>query len=129
MKYTLTMDEEQAQKLSEACELYARLKAGQWGELLELCLEWKDPLYRKKYDEAMEHLLKARAIVYPNLHGIGHSYGVGKLMDAELVWELYKVLEHRISWTRHPEGGIGVNFDTPMCVSGHDLAVCTAETK
>lgn len=129
MKYTLTMDEEQAQMLSKACELYARLKAGQWEELLQLCLEWKDPLFRNKYDAALIPLLDARKIVYPELHGVGHSYGVGKLGDADLVWELHKVLEHRISWTRHPEGGMGVNFDAPISFTGHDLAVCTVETE
>lgn len=125
-KYRLDLTDDQAKIVSNALELYARLKMGQWSELVDLCLEFSDPDFaHKKFDLLEPGLMDLRKIVYPELYGLGHSFGVGKFEDADLAWEVYEVLRHRISWTEHPEGGMGVSFDKPMSFRNNELAECT----
>lgn len=125
-KYRLDMTPEQAKITEKALELYARLKMGQWGELADLCLDLNDPDYAyKKFDVLQPGLMQLRSVAYPSLHGIGHSFGVGSFKDADLAWEVHETIRHRIAWTEHPEGGLGVDFDTPRSFRGNELAECT----
>lgn len=128
-KYVLEMDEEQAKILQKACEFYARVRMGQWQEVPQICLDLSDHQYIEKLVVSKAHLQKARKAVYPDLHGEGHSYGVGKFEDSDMAWELYEVVRHCQAWHNHPEGGIGVAFDKPMCFSGHPLAKCHSKDK
>ena len=121
------MNEKQAKLVSKALELYTRLRIGQWRELIDLCVEFSDEQYCEKRDILEPKLLDARKVAYPELNGIGHSYGVGKFEDADLAWEVHEVLRNKIAWTEHPEGGHTVNFDKPISFRGNELAKC--ETK
>ena len=125
-RYTLDMNEEQACMVSRALELYARLRCGQWDELIELCVPRSREDFCIKRDFLMPALMDARCIAFPELtKSRGHSYGVGSFEDADLAWEVYEVLRNKIAWTRHPEGGSGVNFDPPMSFRGSELATCS----
>lgn len=123
-KYILELDVKQAKLLAGICEKYARLRMGQWQELIGMCIDYNREDYFDAAAECKEALLNARKFAYPELHGEGHSYGVGKFTDGDMAWEIYEVLRNKIAWTEHPEGGIGVCFDKPMCFSGHSLAKC-----
>ena len=74
-KYTLELNEVQAQTVSQACEFFARIKMGQFD---------------------------ARKAIYPELNGIGHSYGVGKFADADRAFDVYQVLRHALGDPREP---------------------------
>ena len=94
MKYILELTEEQLQVLSTACEFYARIRIGQFEQITWNCLSWKDDdtdsLCRRR-DEAERLLFEARKQVYPELHGRGHSYGIGKFKDADLSYDIHQV--------------------------------------
>lgn len=123
-KYILELDVKQAKLLADICEKYARLRMGQWQELIDMCIDYNREDYFDAAAECKGALLSARKFAYPELYGEGHSYGVGKFTDGDMAWEIYEVLRNKIAWTEHPEGGIGVCFDKPMCFSGHSLAKC-----
>lgn len=126
-KYRLDLTDEQAKTTSYALELYSRLRMGQWAELIDLCLDFKDDDYaHKKFDVLIPELMRLRKEVYPELSpNWGHSYGVGKFEDADLAWEIHEVLRNKIAWTEHPEGGNGVDFGKPMSFRGNELAECS----
>ena len=104
----LTLTEEQAKIVSTACEFYCRIRIGQWNEILWYCLDLKRDDYCEARDAAEQYLLEARKFVYPELYGIGHSYGVGKFEDADIAFDVYQVLRHilgdsRTPWSMSPE--------------------------
>lgn len=39
-------------------------------------------------------LLEARNAIYPELHDIGHSYGLGRFEDADKSYDVYQVIRH-----------------------------------
>ena len=127
-KYILSLDEEQANLLSHACDFYARMRMGQWQELVSECLEFNTNDFCEQRDRMEQLLLEVRAEAMPELMAcFSHSYGVGKFHDADLVWEIYEVLRNRIAWTNNPKGGDTVDFGDPMSFSGHSLAECKVE--
>lgn len=54
------------------------------------------------YYTANKYLLDARKAIYPELNGIGHSYGVGKFADADRAFDVYQVLRHALGDPREP---------------------------
>ncbi len=133
MKYKLTMTEKQAAIIAEACEFFCRIKIGQFGEII-----WKTLIpqhtelddFCNRRDAAEAYLLKAREMIYPELHGIGHSYGVGKFEDADMAFGAYEVIRHAlgrgdgpyllkdvptISTGPEPKWGTGELMACPFC--------------
>ena len=99
-KYRLTMTEKQAAIIAEACEFLCRIKIGQFSEIV-----WKTLIPQQhigiddfcdRRDAAETYLLKAREQIYPELHGVGHSYGVGKFEDADIAFGVYEVIRHAL---------------------------------
>ena len=99
-RYRLTMTEKQAAIIAEACEFLCRIKIGQFGEII-----WKTLIPQQhigiddfcdRRDAAEAYLLKAREQIYPELHGTGHSYGVGKFEDADMAFGVYEVIRHAL---------------------------------
>lgn len=103
-KYILDLTEEQAKTVAQACEFFARIKMGQFNEIPHLLLSDELPGndYCTKRDTANQHLLEARKAIYPELHGAGHSYGVGKFADADRAFDVYQVLRHALGDSREP---------------------------
>ena len=96
---SLTMSEQTAAAVSRACEFYARVRMGQFGEITWLfandhCIE--------DYDAAERAWLEFRKHIYPDLHGAGHSYGIGKFEDADRAFDVYQVLRMQFGDTRTP---------------------------
>lgn len=125
IRYVLTLTEGQAKVVGQACELYCRLHIGQLTELNHelLLAENKDNICERR-NAADALLLKLKELYFPQLHGHGHSYGVGKYAWADRAWDVYTTLRYRMSWYHHPEGGIGVNFDCPMQFGDEPLPKC-----
>ena len=103
-KYILDLNEEQAKTVAQACEFFARIKMGQFQEIPVLCLskELSGEAYCTQRDIATKHLLDARKAIYPDLNGIGHSYGVGKFPDADRAFDVYQVLRYALGDQREP---------------------------
>lgn len=87
----LTLTEEQAQLVGRACEFYARIRMGQFGEIPFHCAEKHCP---KDPEATKRAWLELRKHIYPDLCGIGHSYGIGKFEDADKAFDVYQVIRH-----------------------------------
>ena len=100
MKYVLTMTEEQAKLIAEACEFFCRIKIGQFGEIIWKTLIPQEHIeiddFCERRDTAEYLLFKAREYIYPELRGIGHSYGIGKFRDADIAFGVYEVIRHAL---------------------------------
>lgn len=118
--YMLELSERQAQLISNAVELYARMGLGQFEMLNYFFGKPTGAL-----EQAREHLDSLRLIKNGSLNshpGIG-SDSVDD--DYRILFDLHRVIRHRLAWDRDPQatGWRGVNFDTPMKLSkNQDLA-------
>lgn len=95
--YTLTLSENQARTTAAALEFYTRFCIGQF-EVPDV-VKWRkkpdgqsDTYDRDRFDTLM---LEIRAMFFPELRGIGHSYGVGwnekrEQQEAQIGYEVYK---------------------------------------
>ena len=103
-KYILELTEEQAKIAAQACEFFARIRMGQFQEIPYLCLrsEITGGEYCARRNIAEKHLLDARKAIYPELNGIGHSYGIGKFQDADRAFDIYQVLRYALGDPRAP---------------------------
>ena len=99
----LELTDEQAGVVARACEFYARVKMGQFQEIYWECLSVKNmDNYCRRRDEAERLLLEARKPIYPDLHGLGHSYGIGKFKDADQAFDVYQVIRRLFGDDRPP---------------------------
>lgn len=142
MTYTLTLSKEQAQVLSQACEVLARLGIGQFRD----ALEWL-PVTEFRPDgwhEDMETIgmllskhMKHNVDGYRSNLGIHHK-DVSE--QARIAWDLYQVIRYRTAWDRAIEQGIvkpgeqrkwpemmQVHYDTPSKTSTEPLATMEAK--
>ena len=99
MKYILELNEEQARIVSAACEFFSRVKCGQFGRIVEECVGVP---YPDNYEEVARAMLKFRSLLYPDLHGIGHSYGMGKFRDADISSDVHQVIRKHFGDTIEP---------------------------
>ncbi len=121
--YNLTITEDQARALQKACEFLARIKIGQVAEVVDhLPLISGNINNRCDMIDGLEFLLKPMCGL-----GKNSSYGVGKFEDADILFDLYEVIRHRLSWDKAVADGLApapdvrdwmtmitVNYDTPM---------------
>ena len=104
VKYILELTEEQAKITVQACEFFARIRMGQFQEIPYLCLrgDISGGEYCTRRNIAEKHLLGARKAIYPELNGIGHSYGVGKFQDTDSAFDIYQVLRFALGDPSEP---------------------------
>lgn len=125
-EYVLRMDSETAHLVSRACELYARLRCGQFEELRYLTLFPDDTCKRtfsERIDDCSRALKEARKAAFPELDPRG-SYGVGHFRDSDIAWNTYQVMRYVMAWYEHPEGGNTVNFNKPLKVTDTPMPMC-----
>lgn len=126
-EYVLHMDAETAQIVARACELYARVRCGQFDEIQYLTVQPQDdhdPTFGDRIQKCREALYRAREAAFPDLHGPGHSYGVGKLRDSDTAWNVYQAVRYVKAWHEHPEGGYTVDFKEPLRYSDAPMPRC-----
>ena len=104
MSVKLILTDKQAQIVSTACEFYARVKMGQFQEIMWHTLDLKIHAddFCKRRDEAEKLLFEARKYLYPDLNGAGHSYGIGKFEDADKAYDVHQVLRRLFGDQREP---------------------------
>lgn len=115
-KIKLTLTEEQASVVANACEFYARVRIGQFNEIILATMSGDVSLdnFCRRRDEAERLLLEARKQLYPDLHGIGHSYGIGKFKDADQAFDVHQVLSYALGSKKEPWS----NYPLPKCEKG-----------
>lgn len=101
----LTMTEDDARYVANACEFFARVKNGQFKEIiwnfLDIRMDADD--FCKRQEQMEDLLYKARAILYPQLgEHIGSSWGYGKFRDADKAFDVYQLLRAALGNGSYP---------------------------
>lgn len=118
--YTLTMTREQALVARDAMELYARVRFGQFDNILVQTLDIFNPKNCERRDIARKHLNQAALEIIPDEYRFD--------MRLDRAWALYETIRHSIAWHDHPDGGLGASFDSPMLYSADEpMPKCTVE--
>ena len=91
-KIVLELSEAEAALVQRACEFYARIRVGQFGEISYYCMDVKDHDYSIRRQKADELLFESRKYIFPELHGVGHSYGIGKFEDADIAFDVHQAI-------------------------------------
>lgn len=126
--YHLSLTERQAQVITEALDFFSRIGMGQLEEIAHVLRVYTKPsesssLQSYRLDE-LKRLIREAANVWMGspcgCHGIS-SEEIGDVF--RVAWDLHQVIRHRLSWDRHPNGGLQVSFDTPMKYSQEPLAI------
>ncbi len=121
-KYLLEIDSEQAQIISKACELYARLHLGQLRVLVE---EFIGRMDCEKFWQLRDGMKSLEYLITGFPNNSYQSIVSPSLSDcAKTAWDIYQVVRHKIVWTEHPEpknGFRNVNYDEPLQTSMHPL--------
>lgn len=132
-KYKLEMSEEQARTMVDALDLAIRIKIGQFGEIVERCMDF-EPCEVKEWcqrrDEAEALLLQARNIIMPELRDINSlsgSHGVYAKEETERAYNVLLAVRSCIAWHNKPEGGYTVDFHKPMAIHvSEEMPKCEA---
>lgn len=111
-KYVLEITEEQAVAISNACEVAARIGMYQLHDICRFLPHSGLGKEKEIYD-----LLWEMYIRYTN-----SMENYKKPEQTNVLWDLYQVIRHRISWDNNPTGGMTVNFDRPLKTSRSDFA-------
>ncbi len=112
LNYTLKLSKRQLETIQRAAELYMRVQMGQFPYIAEIFMG--DP---------QVNIGELKDLLY----ALGRSPEGRKLQrqtrphKADMAYDIYQVIRHKLAWERNPKGGMTVDFDTPMCTSGEDL--------
>lgn len=115
--FTLELTESQARTLMTACEFYARIKMGQFQEIVFHCADKHCP---KDQDAARDAWLEFRKHLFPELHGAGHSYGIGYSKEADTAFDIYQVVRKEFG---DPRGVFSFN-EVPKCTVREEEVPC-----
>lgn len=118
MKLELTNEE--VYTVIDALDFYSRIWLGQYEEINSLlrlhgCVESAN----FEIEDCKEDYLKLRSILLPVLAGedINCSLGIWSSETnslAKSAYDMQQIIRYIQAWYIHPEGGIGVNFNTPV---------------
>lgn len=138
MPYTLTMSERQAQIISLACEILARIGIGQWRTAIEqMPLDIED---YAKWHEDLDYIGKVLSDhTKHNVDGWRKSLGIHSQDvddNARVSWDIHHVIRHKLAWERAVKEGLvesessqrdwskmmTVDYDEPHKTSDEPLA-------
>lgn len=127
MKYTLTLNEHQAEVIKRACERYMRLCIGQLEYVTDVTI-WGEAEPKEGHAiEANRVRAYTEALKY-EMFGfqMNESWGIGQApAKAKTAYDIEQVIRHRLAWDlRPPKDGntmLNINYDTPMKYGEHDL--------
>lgn len=118
--YNLQVNEEQLAMIQKALDLYSRLGIGQVEELANPFTS-PYPIVSEKGKEILKEFKKE---VFPELDS-GAYYSIFSKEapeNAKIGYDLIQVIRNFLAYERKPEGGITVDFDTPMQTSEQPLS-------
>lgn len=119
MKYQIEVSEEQARIISEALDLYMRVRLGQVEVIIE---PWRFAIRGDQQEQTAERLLVAERLVGDAKMALTGftptaSFGIGHDAvpnDARIAQDIRQTIRHRMAWDRRPEGGHTADFHEPM---------------
>lgn len=127
-KYILTLTPDQALMVETACELYARLKIGQFDTITEKLLDVKslDDYHHRR--AIANDLLKIAACIILGRNEYGRPIYI-ESPEHHRAWNIYTVLRYCRVWNEHPEGqgNWNVCYDKPRASGGEPLPVCRVQ--
>ena len=125
-KYVLTLTRKQAYMVQDACELFARLKIGQFNRITEHLLDLGLNDYCERRDNANDLLRIVSCIIFGR-----NIYGSPELKQDEThyrAWDIYTVLRHAMWEHDNPDpkrrDGWCVFADTPYTHTSEPLPEC-----
>ncbi|MBC8157529.1 hypothetical protein H7X64_05115 [Armatimonadetes bacterium] len=116
---TLELTDEQLSVISKACELLSRIYMGQLEEVAWLF----GSLPEAQYQELTE-TLKALNPVITGMSKQAH-FGIRDERVPEVAryaYDIHQVIRHHLALKQHPQGGFGINFDSPNPYGNISLA-------
>jgi len=122
VKYRLEMNEEQARTVVAALDLAMRIRLGQFGQIVEQCMEWepdKTDEWCERREKADAILLQARDIIMPELrpmNSLAGGHGVYAKEGTERLYNVLLAVRSCMAYHDHPEGGYTTNFREPMTI-------------
>mgnify|MGYP001565132730 CR=1 FL=1 len=123
-RYVLEISERQAQLISDAVELNARLGMGQFEELT--CFFWSKG---GSLEKARPHIDSLRLIKNGSLNSSPGICSKSVDDDYRVLYDLHQVIRHRLAWDRDPKATVckDVRYDTPRQLSKDEhLAIISA---
>ena len=95
---TLKLTTEQAAILNDACEMYMRTFMGQFDHIVFelMVMQPMNDKWCDRRDAAEDKMMEARQYIYPELHGRGHSYGIGRFREADIAYNIHQVVRHAL---------------------------------
>lgn len=122
-KYVLELSREQAIMVEDACELYARLRIGQFENITEKILDIRTKDYCASRDTAND-ILKVAACIILGRNVYGQPEGKKDKLHNR-AWNIYTAIRYKRAWHDNPEGGYSVCFDKPHPWGGEPVPKCT----
>ncbi len=133
-RYRLEVTEAQLRAIELACEVCARIKIGQPGMALAMLgITNGDGQNAMNYD--LEQWVDTGIKPAMGL-AMNASFGVGKFVDADNLFDLHETIRHRLSWDAAEDEGLvqpggqrlwremwGICYDKPMHWGDQPLAV------
>jgi hypothetical protein len=121
--YTLHITAAQAQTISHACEVLARLGMGQFRDALE-CLPLREyaPDGWHEDMEGIAHILKKHTTIMPGIGAYIENTSRKTSEKSKVAFDVYQVIRYRLAWEKNPKGDpMSVQFDKPMKTSTEPL--------
>ena len=119
MKVNIEVSEEQAKLILKALDFYGRVQLGQLEELLSFSSPIRERLSSKDLTESRFLLDKIKKDIFGlesnSFFSIMNKNEVPE--EARLGYDMIQVLRNKIAYANKPEGGITVDFDSPMQTS------------
>lgn len=117
--YAIHLNAAQAQAISTACEVLARLGIGQ----IEDALHHLPPRDGGPNEGWADDVQAVRSLMKKHM-GQVTGFRMGKSADlANTAWDLHQVVRHRLAWDRNPAGNTcSVSFDPPIKSGPEPLA-------
>jgi hypothetical protein len=119
--FNIKVSAKQADIIVRALDLYSRVQMGQLKDVAYVATE-------KLNSELAQELKRLEPLITGLPHNAYHGIFSPQIPQrAKIAWDIQQAIRHKVSWTLFPEGGITVNFDTPIKCSDETLPTITSE--
>jgi len=122
--YQIRLNQKQLELIQKSLDLYSRLQCGQLKELSNnFSSPFQDRLNDNNREEVTDCVNTIKTIIYPEL-STSSSFGIFGPQtpdSAKIAYDMIQVIRYKIAWSNNPEGGITINFDSPLKCSSEPM--------